>query len=214
MKKHTVLVLYDGLEQEEYSYEQQENEQVCERFALVENDRKLVSAVVEVRRGGAWTTLKGVGEEDRPHKGDRLVSFDMPAGDVRITAKYAVDETRVRMRIDLQSIRNVMSEVPSYFYSAQDDINGDSFSLEEGTFFYDDREEMTFVLRLRIDADVRLRAGDSEYAPVEKRKRLIGDVAVYEYTFGFVDEYDKKYASARPVVLRAPETTVSFYIVR
>ena len=211
MKRYTVYVSYEGVEENAFSYETAENEQVCERFERVVKDKKLAEVTVETASDGVWRAFEKTQEEDREYKGDRLVSFDMPKGDVRITAKYVADENRVRLQLDLRAVRDVMTEErgPSYFYSTQEDWNGDSNDLEEGkTYYYDDGEEMTFVLRLNVDADVVLSTGEREYAPVKKEKRQ----AVYEYTFGFVDDLDPACRTNKPVRLCAPSTTVSFHV--
>lgn len=207
MKKQAELkVFLQGIEESGYEQTYDVGESVCERFALVYEDKRISS--IEVVDEKTQKTIEAE-KEEREWKKDVLVSFPMPQGGASITVRYAPSEDRVRLTFDMSAIQAELAEIPSYFYSAMDDANGDTHDLSENkTYFYDAGDDITVVLRMKRDRNVKLCLDGKEYAPEEKKEKSIDGRKVYEYTFGQTDDFDPACHKRTPIRLKTHSVVI------
>lgn len=208
MKKRTVTVSIEGITENGYEETYDVGEQVCERFTYVCEDKRF-AAVEAIDEGTKEKIAADV--QVREWKNDVLVSFAMPAGGAKIAVRYNLSEGRTRLTVELGEVKKELADVPSYFYSGLEDVNGDSNDIDENkTYYYDQGDDLTFVLRLKREADVVLCLDGEEYVPEEKKEKFFNGEKIYEYTFGQTDDFDRAYRTRKRIPLRNVTEKVCF----
>ena len=219
-KPINVCVRSVGIDLYDYDFDQPAGEQVYERFILVKNDMVLRSVAVYQIIDGQRVPLEEVKTEDNDMENYRDVCF-YPTADALVEVTYEVSPDRLAFRLDLSAIRHLLAATEitrlpspvSYFYSDWDDIHDWSHNFDEdSTYYYDDGEGVSFVVRLTASVDLRLTVAGKEYRPVETEETYFGRQKVYEYRFGTLDDFDPARCNYPRVVIHAPASTAVFTI--
>lgn len=207
---------------EEYNFEYEESRglEISERFPLYVNDLGLKAVEIYQVEGLKEVPYEKARFEDNDLENYREISF-FSDKDVLISLVYEKSPKRVAFEIDLSNIRSLLAatddkNIPSpasFFYTDSDDIRDDTHIFDENeTYYFDDFEGITFIVRLKEKVDLRLELSGEEYLPEEVEEKRFGKSLVYEYRFGSVDDYDPKRRNYRVIRLKAPKTVAKFIV--
>lgn len=219
-KQIKVSIKSVGIEDYDCEYVQPAGEQLYERFVLVKDDKALRSLDVYLIKGGARVPYKAFTTEEKEVDNYVDVCF-YPTEDTVIELQYELSPDRLAFRLDLSAIRHLLAATEitrlpspvSYFYSDWDDIHDWSHNFDEdSTYYYDDGEGVSFVVRLTASVDLRLTVAGKEYRPVETEETYFGKQKVYEYRFGTLDDFDPRRSLYPRIVMHAPASVATFYI--
>lgn len=219
-KEIKVSIKSVGIDEYDYEYVQPAGEQLYERFVLIKDDMALHSLDV-------YRVIDGVREPCKKYKteaNDMENYMDVclyPTEDTAIELRYEPSPDRVAFRLDLSEIRHLLAATAvtrtpspvSFFYSDSDEMHDYTHLFDEDkTYYYDDCEGVSFVVRLSAPVDLRLTVSGKEYLPVETEQTHFGPQKVYEYRFGTLDDYDPDRRGYPKVSIHAPATTAVFTI--
>lgn len=219
-KRINVRMRSVGIEDYDFEYDQPAGEQVYERFILVKDDKVLQKIEVSCVLDGEKVPFEKFETEDNEIENYRDVLF-YPSEDVIIEAFYESSPDRVAFRLDLSAIRHLLSatsitKLPSpvsFFYSDSDEIHDYTNIFDEDkTYYYDDCEGVSFIVRLSSPVDLRISMAGKEYLPEEKEECFFHEQKVYEYRFGTIDDLDVNRVHYKRLVMRAPETIAKFIV--
>lgn len=203
-----------------FDYDQPAGEQVYERFIICYEDTVLNSIDVYQIINGVKTPVDKVETKENTFDNYRDVCF-YPTENTLIELNYEKSPHRVAFKLDLSEIRHLLSateitKLPSpvsYFYTDSDEYHDYSHNFdEEKTYYYDDGEGISFIVRLNKSVDLRLILSDKEYLPQEVEECRFGKQQVYEYRFGTIDDFDPARRNYPNIPLHAPSTTAKFII--
>jgi|GEM_PF-3964286 len=184
-----VQIYSNGIKDYNFDYVQSAGKQLYERFVLVKDDMELKNIEIYQIVNGAKVPFKKYKMEDNEIENYRDVCC-YPQEDTTIELFYEKSSDRLAFRLDLSNIRHllattVITALPSpvsYFYSDSDDCHDYTHIFdEEKTYYYDDFEGISFVVRLTSQVDLRICISGKEYTPVETEECWFNKQKVYEY---------------------------------